>query len=69
MAESKLCPHCGGKMFAAALTKPCIVEVYDDKDNPFKILKEVDKNAEIEIVKCARCKAELTEADLVMGIP
>ena len=68
MAEAKMCPHCGSKMFAAAITKPCIVEVYDDNDNPFKILKEVDKNPEVEIAKCARCKAELTEADLVMGV-
>lgn len=68
MSESKMCPHCGSKMFAAAITKPCIVEVYDDNDNPFKILREVDKNPEIEIAKCARCKAELKMTDLVMGV-
>ena len=68
MAESKMCPHCGSKMFAAAITRPCIVEVTNDKNNPFKILKEVDNNPEIAIAKCARCRAELTEADLVTGV-
>lgn len=68
MSESKMCPHCGSKMFAAAITKPCIVEVTGDINNPFKILKEVDNNPEIEIVKCARCKAELKETDLVTGV-
>lgn len=69
MAENKLCPHCGSKMFVAAITRGCVVEVTDDANEPFKLLKESSKGFEIEIAKCARCKRDLTLDDLTMGVP
>ena len=68
MAENKLCPHCGSKMFVAAITRGCVVEVTDDTNEPFKLLKESAKGFEIEIAKCARCKHDLTLDDLTMGV-
>lgn len=69
MAENKLCPHCGSKMFVAAITRGCVVEVTDDANEPFKLLKESSKGFEIEIAKCARCKHDLTLDDLTVGVP
>lgn len=69
MAENKLCPHCGSKMFVAAITRGCVVEVTDDANEPFKLLKESSKGFEIEIAKCARCKHDLTLDDLTTGVP
>lgn len=68
MADNKVCPHCGSKMFVAGITRGCVVEVTNNADDPFKLLKESAKGFEIEIVKCARCKTDLTMDDLVMGI-
>ena len=69
MAENKLCPHCGSKMFVAGITRGCVVEVTDDASEPFKLLKESAKGFEIELVKCARCKHDLTMDDLTIGTP
>lgn len=74
MAEpiKKMCPHCASTMFAAEITRGCVVEMYSDvaEGTPnHKVLKESNGNYEIEIVKCVRCKHELKEEDLVVGVP
>lgn len=69
MAENKLCPYCGSKMFVAAITRGCVVEVIDDINEPFKLLKESSKGFEVEIAKCARCKHDLTVDELTVGVP
>ena len=62
----KLCPHCGGKMFAAKIIRGCIVEATEDGD--FKVLKENTERHDIEVLKCGRCKNDLTNNDLVSGV-
>ena len=68
MAENKMCPHCGGQMFMATITRGCLVETTTDSENPYKILKEGKDKYDIEIVKCARCKEDISEKDLVEGV-
>lgn len=68
MAENKMCPHCGGLMFMATITRACVVEVTTDSNEPYKILKEGKDKFDIELLKCARCKEDITEADLVTGV-
>lgn len=68
MAENRMCPHCGGHMFMAKIIRPGIVEVFADEKEPYKICKESKDNYEVEILKCARCKEAITEADLVVGV-
>lgn len=68
MAENKICPHCGGQMFMATITRGCVVEVTTDSNAPYNILKEGKDKYDIEILKCMRCKEDVTEADLVTGI-
>lgn len=68
MAENRMCPHCGGQMFAATITRACVVEVTTDAENPYKILKENKDKFDVEIVKCARCKSEVSETELVVGV-
>lgn len=63
--NGKLCPHCGGKMFAAKITRGCIVE---SDENGFKLLKENTDKFDIEVVKCGRCRKEITNNDLVTGV-
>lgn len=67
MSNHSVCPNCGGHMFMATITRPGIVET-TDSDGGFKILKEVGEKYEINVVKCARCKTELSEKDLVSGV-
>lgn len=66
MAENKVCPHCGGKMFAASITRGCIVEV--NSDDTYNILRESKDKYEVEIIKCARCHADITIKDLTVGV-
>ena len=68
MATNKVCPHCGGQMFMAKIIRACVVEVNTDPNESYKILKEAKDAFDIEILKCARCKADVTENDLVAGI-
>lgn len=68
MSENKLCPHCGGKMFMATITRACVVEVLNDTENPYKILKEGKDKFDIDILKCARCKESIKEDDLVASV-
>lgn len=68
MPEIKICPHCGGQMLMATITRPCIVEASTDSNNPYKILKEIEDKYDINIFKCARCKAEIKEEELVTGV-
>ncbi len=67
MSENKLCPHCGGKMFMATITRACVVEVTED-ETPYKILKEGKDKFDIAILKCARCRQDVKEEDLVAAI-
>lgn len=67
MSNHSVCPNCGGHMFMATITRPGIVETTDGDGN-FKILKEVGEKYEINVVKCARCKTELSQKDLVTGV-
>jgi DNA-directed RNA polymerase subunit RPC12/RpoP len=62
----KVCPHCGGKMFAAKIIRGCIVEATED--GGFKILKENTDKHDIEVLKCGRCKNELTNDQLISGV-
>lgn len=65
----KVCPHCGNTLFAAAITMACIVETTDDETNPFKMMKKGDESkAEIKVVKCMRCKADVTNEELLTGV-
>ena len=68
MAENKMCPHCGGQMFMAKITKPCVVEVITESNEPYKVLKESHEKFDIELLKCARCKADVTEESLIVGV-
>lgn len=67
--QKRICPHCGGTQFMAYIKRGGIVETngLDKNGIPlFKIIKEGAKdNFEIEIVKCAKCQTDLTQADLV----
>lgn len=65
MADVKLCPHCGGKMFAARIIRGCIVE---STEEGFKVLKENADRFEIEVVKCGRCKKDVTNDELTTGV-
>ena len=64
--KTKVCPHCGSSMFAAKIIRGCIVE--SNEDGTFKIMKESTNKYDIEIVKCGRCKKDITEDDLVTGV-
>lgn len=68
MAENKLCPKCGGQMFMATITRACVVGVSTDETNPYTILKEGKDKYDIAIIKCARCKEDIEEKDLVIGV-
>lgn len=70
MAENKMCPHCGGKMFGATITRGCVVEVSTSEqgEDTYKVLKEVKDKFDIKILKCARCKNDVTDEDLVTSV-
>lgn len=68
MAENKMCPHCGGQMFMATITRACVIEATTDSDNPYNILREGKDKYDIEILKCARCKEEVQEENLITGV-
>lgn len=68
MAEKKMCPHCGGHMFMAKAIRACVVEVTTDPNQPYNVLKESKDSFDIEILKCARCKEDVSETDLVTGV-
>lgn len=68
MAENKVCPSCGGQMFMAKIIRACVVEVTTDPNEPYKILKESKDKFDIEILKCARCKEDVKEEDLIAAV-
>lgn len=68
MSNKKVCPHCGSSMFMAKITKAAVVEYAIDSENNFTILNENKDKFDVELVKCAGCKADITENDLVMGV-
>lgn len=68
MADNKVCPSCGGQMFMAKIIRACVVEATTDPNEPYKILKESKDNFDIEIMKCARCKGDVKEEDLIAAV-
>lgn len=68
MAEKRMCPHCGSQMFMVKTIRAGLAEFTTDPNEPCKILKENKDKFDIEIVGCARCKANVEEADLVTGV-
>lgn len=68
MAEKRMCPHCGSQMFMAKITRAGLVEFTTDPNEPSKILKENKDKFDIEIVGCARCKANVVESDLITSV-
>ena len=68
----KVCPHCGSAMFVGAITRGCAIEsIIDENGNPsFKVLKESSGDKyDLEILKCCRCKADISKNDLIEGVP
>lgn len=63
-----MCPHCGSQMFMAKITRAGLVEFTTDSNESCKILKENKDKFDIEIVGCARCKANVVETDLIVGV-
>ena len=71
MATKKMCPHCGGTMFMGAITRACIVEVFaPDKEGEesFNVSKETKDKYSIEVVKCIRCKRDVSKDELITGV-
>lgn len=68
MAEKKMCPHCGSQMFMTKIIRAGLAEFTTDPNEPCKVLKESKDKFDVEIVGCARCKENVTEADLITGV-
>ena len=71
MATKKMCPHCGGTMFMGAITRACIVEVFapdkEGEEESFNVSKETKDKYSIEVVKCIRCKRDVSKDELITG--
>lgn len=69
---NKICPHCGSTMFMATITRGGIVKVTavpgDEKGNNIEIMKEIPDKHDVAVVKCARCRNDITLEDLTTGI-
>ena len=72
MATKKMCPHCGGTMFMGAITRACIVEVFapdkEGEEESFNVSKETKDKYSIEVVKCIRCKRDVSKDELITGV-
>lgn len=72
MAEKKMCPHCGGTLFMGAITRACIVEVFapdkDGDEESYNVSKETKDKYSIDVVKCIRCKRDVTKDELITGV-
>lgn len=72
MAENKVCPHCGSKMFVAAITRGGIVEVHaaenEGEKDTYTILKESKDKYDVEFIKCAKCHEPIKAEDLLAGV-
>lgn len=68
--SNKTCPHCGAAMFLGTYVIPIVVEVRDtdDENERYNILKRNEKGASVSIMKCARCKKDVTEEELVASV-
>ena len=70
--EKKICPHCGSDMFMATITRGGIVKVAISPDNKdvdnIEIIKEIQDKCDVVVVKCARCRNEITAQDLIVGV-
>lgn len=63
--SSKRCPSCSGDIFVAKIIRGAAVK--SNEDGTFTILKEIPEY-ELEILKCNKCKSEVSEADLVEAV-
>lgn len=72
MATKKMCPHCGGTMFMGAITRACIVEVFapdkEGEEESFNVSKETKDKYSIDVVKCIRCKRDVSKDELITGV-
>lgn len=71
MSQIKVCPHCGSKMFVGTITRGCAIESIIDEngDASFNVVKESSGDKyELEVLKCCRCREEITKDDLVEGV-
>ena len=68
MEITKICPHCGNNLFMAKIIKAGVVKLTTNPDEPYKILKESKETLDIEILKCAKCKTDIGETDLITSI-
>lgn len=72
MAAKKMCPHCGGTMFMGAITRACIVEVFapdkEGEEESFNVSKETKDKYSIDVVKCIRCKRDVSKDELITGV-
>lgn len=65
---SKLCcPHCGANTFIGTVTRGCIISYVDDNETP-SVKELADLGEELNIYKCASCKKELKQEELVAGV-
>lgn len=68
----KICPHCGASAFAAMITRPCVVQVKnttgEDNSQMYEVINESKTQEEINIIKCMKCKKDVTEKELVLGV-
>lgn len=73
MSNIKVCPHCGGHQFMAFIKRGGLVECDGMDENgkaTFKVIKEGAKGKyELEIIRCTTCQADVTENDLIGGVP
>lgn len=71
-AENKICPHCGSDMFMATITRGGVIKVLaavdENTNDEIQIIKEIQEKADIAVVKCARCRNQITQQDLIVGI-
>ena len=71
MSQIKVCPHCGSKMFVGTITRGCAIESIIDENGEasFNVVKESSGDKyELELLKCCRCREEITKDDLVEGV-
>lgn len=61
--SKKVCGKCGvGTQFKAVIRRPAVVEIAEDGTVE---IKQEGKKFKYEVVRCANCEQDITEADLV----
>ena len=64
--NAKVCPHCGGTMFAAKIIRGCIVNTKEN--NTYEVIKEHSEKFDIEVFQCLRCMKPVANDDLITGV-